>query len=199
MFLFAYGPLKRDFPLHHLLGEPHYCHEGWVDGWKMLDLGIHPTIQPGAGLVWGEVYEITEDVLAAIERHPLYASTFKRTTMVAKMGPHEYKAVTYIMNRTLDLGVYKMISSGKWEDTAAMTTLEYDPDFDDDFDDDFDFDFEDDFDYDDDFDFDFEDDFDYDDDDDFDDDFDNDFDNDFDFEDDYDDKGITDSFPATTE
>ena len=198
MFLFVYGSLKRGFPLHkEFLAGEHLCGEGWVDGWKMISLGLYPVIQPGAGLVWGEVYDVGEEVVARIEQHPMIRNVFTDTLMVAKIGQREYRARTYTMREPLDLGVYKMIDSGRWEDKAAVPVMDCDDwdleddDFDEDFDDDFEDDFED-FEFEEEYDPDFDDDFD---DDDFDEDFDYDYDYDYDEEDD---EGIENSFPAST-
>lgn len=75
VYLFVYGSLRYGFELHHILKNSRYIGLGYIEGYKMYDLGHYPGIIRGDGIVWGEVYEIDYDTLNFLDEVEDYRGT----------------------------------------------------------------------------------------------------------------------------
>ncbi|PVU77691.1 gamma-glutamylcyclotransferase [Acidianus hospitalis] len=67
MYLFAYGTLRYGFELHHLLKDSRFVGLGFIEGYKMYDIGNYPGVVRGDGIVWGEVYEIKDELISLLD------------------------------------------------------------------------------------------------------------------------------------
>lgn len=67
MYLFVYGSLRYGFELHHFLRNSRFIGLAFTEGYKMYDLGGYPGVVKGDGIVWGEVYEIDENLLRLLD------------------------------------------------------------------------------------------------------------------------------------
>ena len=66
--LFVYGSLLRGERHHDELAGAKFVREARIAGYEMYDLGAYPTLVPGdEGVVSGELYEVSEPLLAALE------------------------------------------------------------------------------------------------------------------------------------
>ncbi len=116
--LFVYGSLMSGQPNHgHLRGarlvrvahtEPHFT---------LLDLGPYPALVPaGSTSVRGEVYDIEDGVLSAVDRfegHP----DFYRRELIALRGGSQVAA--YVLPAPGGAG-QKVITSGDWRERRVI-------------------------------------------------------------------------------
>ncbi len=66
-YLFVYGTLKRGGSRHWLLQDFPFLGRAKAKGFVLYDLGPYPAMVRGAGVVCGEVYEVSEEVLQALD------------------------------------------------------------------------------------------------------------------------------------
>lgn len=65
--IFVYGTLMKNMRNHYYLEDSTYMGETEISGYEMYDLGYYPGIVKGNGIIKGEVYEVTEDVMKKID------------------------------------------------------------------------------------------------------------------------------------
>ncbi|MDJ0269122.1 MAG: gamma-glutamylcyclotransferase [Aigarchaeota archaeon] len=68
LLLFVYGLLMCGFSLHGRLKGSRLVGRGFIEGYRLIDLGEYPGAVMGDGRVWGEVYEISESLLEELDR-----------------------------------------------------------------------------------------------------------------------------------
>ncbi len=68
LLLFVYGLLRCGFNLHNRLKDSRLVGKGFIEGYRLIDLGAYPGAVMGDGRVWGEVYEIGESLLEELDR-----------------------------------------------------------------------------------------------------------------------------------
>ena len=71
-FVFVYGTLKKGYSTHQLLKLAELQSGGTTPG-IMLNLGAFPAIIEGRARVFGELYKVTPEILASLDRlegHP---------------------------------------------------------------------------------------------------------------------------------
>jgi gamma-glutamylaminecyclotransferase len=66
-YLFVYGTLKRGGSMHWILQDFPFLGRAKAKGFVLYDLGPCPAMVPGAGLVYGEVYEVPEEAFQALD------------------------------------------------------------------------------------------------------------------------------------
>jgi gamma-glutamylcyclotransferase (GGCT)/AIG2-like uncharacterized protein YtfP len=67
MYIFVYVSLRYGFELHHLIAKSRFVGLGYIEGYEMYDLGNYPGIVKGDGIVWGEVYEIDDNLIKFLD------------------------------------------------------------------------------------------------------------------------------------
>ncbi len=67
MYIFVYGSLRYGFELHHIISKSRFVGLGYIEGYDMYDLGSYPGIIKGDGIVWGEVYEINDELIKFLD------------------------------------------------------------------------------------------------------------------------------------
>lgn len=67
MYIFVYGSLRYGFELHHLIAKSRFVGLGYIEGYEMYNLGNYPGIVKGDGIVWGEVYEIDDNLIKFLD------------------------------------------------------------------------------------------------------------------------------------
>lgn len=80
MKVFVYGTLLQDLALHDTLTDSNYLGPALVNG-ELFDLGAFPGLQQGLGEVVGEVYEISTETLAQIDRIEGYNETHPEASL----------------------------------------------------------------------------------------------------------------------
>lgn len=104
--LFVYGTLKKGFRNHHFLkGARLLSDEAEMEGF-LLHLGGYPGMIDGHGIVHGELYEITEDMLPALDRLEGVPVLFQRNWIEG--------AYVYFYQPMMELRDYDFIESGRW-------------------------------------------------------------------------------------
>jgi gamma-glutamylcyclotransferase (GGCT)/AIG2-like uncharacterized protein YtfP len=84
--LFVYGSLKRGQRAHHLLKGLPWLGEAWLAGACLHDLGPFPMAVPGDGRIQGEIYEVSEDDLEALDRYEGAPRLFERRWLILEGG-----------------------------------------------------------------------------------------------------------------
>jgi gamma-glutamylcyclotransferase (GGCT)/AIG2-like uncharacterized protein YtfP len=105
--IFVYGTLKQGYGNHiHYLNKPPLT-QGILKGYHLLGRpgGGFPCIGPGDGYVEGEVYEVDEEELKAIDRLEGHPTWYLRTNV----------QVTSKENKTMNVWTYVMIDKEGWE------------------------------------------------------------------------------------
>ena len=60
-YVFVYGTLMKNYRNHGYLETSTYIGDGSIEGYEIYDLGRYPGIIKGSGIVFGEVYQVTEE------------------------------------------------------------------------------------------------------------------------------------------
>jgi gamma-glutamylcyclotransferase (GGCT)/AIG2-like uncharacterized protein YtfP len=91
--VFVYGSLKHGLSNHRLLEKAVYAGEGTLEGYRMYSLGAFPAIVEGTPLgqesrwtVEGEVYEVSAEILAALDRLEGHPSFYRRHRVLLQGG-----------------------------------------------------------------------------------------------------------------
>lgn len=103
MKIAVYGTLKKGESNHILLGDSELLGTGrTLPGYYMLDLGHYPAIIPGNHRIKVEVYEVSESVLARLDRLEGHPSYYKRLEVPIELGEEEVLAEIYILQKKVD-------------------------------------------------------------------------------------------------
>ena len=111
--LFVYGSLRRGEANHAVLGGARLVKEDarTAPGYALYDLGPYPgMITEGHAKVTGDVYELDDAVLAAVDRFEEHPHLFQRGRVELEDGT---SAETYYVGRDLVSGRPR-IPSGAW-------------------------------------------------------------------------------------
>jgi gamma-glutamylcyclotransferase (GGCT)/AIG2-like uncharacterized protein YtfP len=112
-YLFVYGTLKRGGSRHWLLQDFPFLGRAKAKGFMLYDLGPYPAMVPGAGVVYGEVYEVPEEVLQSLDWVEGVPILYKRELIeVVFEDGFSLKAWAYVYNG--DVKGYSRIESGEW-------------------------------------------------------------------------------------
>jgi gamma-glutamylcyclotransferase (GGCT)/AIG2-like uncharacterized protein YtfP len=110
--LFVYGTLKRGGSRHWLLQDFPFLGRAKAKGFVLYDLGPYPAMVPGAGVVYGEVYEVSEEALQAIDWVEGVPFLYRREPIeVVFEDGFSLKAWAYIYNG--DVKGFPRIESGE--------------------------------------------------------------------------------------
>jgi gamma-glutamylcyclotransferase (GGCT)/AIG2-like uncharacterized protein YtfP len=66
-YIFVYGSLRFGFELNHFLKNSRFVGLAFTEGFKMYDLGAYPGVVKGDGVIYGEVYEIDDELLRKLD------------------------------------------------------------------------------------------------------------------------------------
>lgn len=106
MNVFVYGTLKRGYGNHKLLGSSPFIGQGSIKGFDIYDLGPYPAIQESedpSAVVWGEVYEINDAVLKALDQLEGEGFLYKRSVVTVDMNGAAVEAYVYVYLRKLTM------------------------------------------------------------------------------------------------
>ena len=106
-YIFVYGTLKQGFGNHHYFLNKDPLTIGILRGYQLLGKpkGGFPCIGPGDGYVEGEVYEVDDQELAAIDRLEGHPTWYLRTNV----------QITNKENKTMNVWTYVMINKEGWK------------------------------------------------------------------------------------
>ena len=111
-YVFVYGTLMRGEPAHSYLEGAVFMGEYLLRGHEMYDLGRYPAIVPAeGGVVYGEVYRITPDMLADMDAYEDEGSLYYRKTVAVENAGGRLEAFVYVYAKEPN---GKRIESGRW-------------------------------------------------------------------------------------
>jgi len=122
--VFVYGSLKSGFGNHRCLsGAIPMEEDARLHDATMLDLGAFPAVIPGANTVYGELYEVTPEILERLDRlegHPTFYQRHKVTILCYKWTGEEYSASAWCYFLSKDSQAHyevicEPVASGHWE------------------------------------------------------------------------------------
>ena len=103
-YIFVYGTLlkgQRNYDRYLAPAEP--CAEAMLNGYRMFDIGSCPGIARGKGTVKGEIYRVTPEQLAAIDRLESEGELYVKTAVQAQIdGECFVSAYAYLYNRSVE-------------------------------------------------------------------------------------------------
>ncbi|NON61172.1 gamma-glutamylcyclotransferase [Acidianus sp. RZ1] len=129
MYIFVYGSLRYGYELHHLLKDKRLVGLGFIEGYKMLDLGNYPGIVRGDGIVWGEVYDIDEQLLMLLDEVEDYRGkpddlyVREKTTVFFDQKRRFYLDNVYMYKYNQYNAGFKEIESGDYSRWSGMPVL----------------------------------------------------------------------------
>lgn len=118
MRIFVYGTLLRGERYHDVLGGAPLVSEGrTAPGFRLVDLGEYPAlVRGGEGAVVGEVYDVDDATLAALDQLEDHPRLYQRTPIVLAGDGAAVEAYLLGAERAAGLPV---IASGSWRARAA--------------------------------------------------------------------------------
>ena len=110
--VFVYGTLKQGGQLHRALEESEFIGEAVTDPeFTMINLGWYPgVLHVGETKIHGEVFNIDDDTLKALDRIEGYPSLYDRKFVNTSLG----EAIMYIYNKDNVRDNVPTIPSGVW-------------------------------------------------------------------------------------
>jgi len=114
LLVFVYGTLLRGEPNHELLSRSRFLCEARTDPcYTLVDMGAFPAMIPqGSTSVVGEVFEVTVEVLEALDELEGHPDWYTRTTITLGNG---MSVDTYLRDPAKFDG-RPVIPSGNWRD-----------------------------------------------------------------------------------
>lgn len=115
MKLFVYGSLMRNRWNHHYLEKCIYLGEGVLHDYALYHLITYPAIQSLKGdQVKGEVYEIDEAMLPALDELEEEGVEYKRTRVQVMLEGKKINAYTYVYLLAVDDKKYLPFEKQPW-------------------------------------------------------------------------------------
>lgn len=121
--VFVYGSLMKGFGNHVLLKESTFVSSATLSGMLMYSLGGFPAILPRGkrtDIVYGEVYEVDDETLAALDRlegHPRFYERQEHEVFVENYNAW-MPCYVYIFQQPVDDDSY--IESGSWRHATQV-------------------------------------------------------------------------------
>jgi gamma-glutamylcyclotransferase (GGCT)/AIG2-like uncharacterized protein YtfP len=113
-YLFVYGTLKRGESRHWILHDFPFLGRARAEGFVLYDLGPFPAMVLGDGVVYGEVYEVSDEALKALDFVEGSPFLYRRELIdVVFEDGVSLKAWAYVYNG--DVKGYPRIESGEWK------------------------------------------------------------------------------------
>lgn len=113
-YLFVYGTLRKGQIRHIELQNSQFIGYGTLEGYDMYSIGSFPTIVPGKGKVFGEVYSVDRKLLHKIDYIECvdYGVYVRRIVKVTLENNTKINAYVYIFNKPLKDAI--LIQHGDW-------------------------------------------------------------------------------------
>lgn len=107
---FVYGSLLKGFGNHRVIADAKFLGEHITDEkYTLVNLGAFPgVVEKGETAIIGEVYEVTDDIFASLDRLEGYPSFYGRNQIDTAYG----KAWIYLLPKSYLS--YSKVFSGNW-------------------------------------------------------------------------------------
>jgi gamma-glutamylcyclotransferase (GGCT)/AIG2-like uncharacterized protein YtfP len=113
-YLFVYGTLKRGGSRHWILQDFPFLGRAKAKGFALYDLGPYPAMVCGDGVVYGEVYEVPEEAIQALDWVEGVPVLYRRELIeVVFEDGLSLKACAYIYNGSVK--GFPRIEDGEWK------------------------------------------------------------------------------------
>jgi gamma-glutamylcyclotransferase (GGCT)/AIG2-like uncharacterized protein YtfP len=113
-YLFVYGTLKRGGSRHWILKDFSFLGHALAKGFVLYNLGPYPAMVYGDGVVYGEVYEVSEEILRELDWVEGTPFLFRRELIEVVLENHTpLRAHTYLYNRKVEGA--SLVPSGEWK------------------------------------------------------------------------------------
>ncbi len=114
-YLFVYGTLKRGGSRHWILEDFSFLGRAKAKNFALYDLGPYPAMVPEDGVVYGEVYEVPEEILRDLDWVEGVPFLYRRELIeVVFEDGLSLKAWAYIYNGNVK--GYPRIEDGEWRE-----------------------------------------------------------------------------------
>lgn len=97
-YIFTYGTLKRGYRNHKYIEKAKFISDASIEGFYMFDLGRYPGIYEGAGIIYGEIYEIDDEMLKEMDLLEEEGSLYIRKSIRV----NDLDAWIYVYNKKVD-------------------------------------------------------------------------------------------------
>lgn len=94
--IFTYGTLKKGHKNHRFIEMGKLVGTGSISGYTMYNLGYFPAIIEGENKVFGELYEISEDILRSVDCLEAEGRLYKRVPVIVTVDDLQVEAETYV-------------------------------------------------------------------------------------------------------
>ena len=112
--VFVYGTLKKGFGNHDLLKSSKFLGEAYIRA-QLYSLGGLPVaIEKSSSFVFGEVYEVTDDILDLLDRLEGHPNFYTRKEIDACTLFESMKVQCYLFPKNCEKSDLKIINSFKW-------------------------------------------------------------------------------------
>ncbi len=111
--VFVYGTLKKGFRLPSYLENSKFLGEGYIEGYDMYKIDWYPVIVKGNGNVYGEIYEVDDEILKNLDAVEDEGILYKRIKEKVKIKEKELEAFVYVYLEDIE-GLEK-IKTGKFD------------------------------------------------------------------------------------
>jgi len=111
--LFVYGSLLSGEPAHPLLAGARFLGRArTASGFELLNLGDYPALlRAGEAQVHGELYEVSDEILAAVDVYEGCPEIYARQRIALDGGG---EAEAYVMSSEEDARSLPRVTSGDW-------------------------------------------------------------------------------------
>lgn len=114
----VYGSLKRGYHNHIYLSESELIATDRIGGFDMFSLGSYPMVVEGTGEIDVEVYKVSPDTFARLDRLEGYPDFYDRTKVSVKVNNQERQAWLYIGDNEQVKGLRRVVD-GNWQHNAS--------------------------------------------------------------------------------
>lgn len=116
-YVFVYGTLKKGQPRHEILidGNAEFVDEAVLEGYEMYDTGYYPGIVEGKGVIYGEVYKVSDDLIEVLDIiEGVDYNLFKREAVVVNLLNQKQKIYVWAYIFNMSVSNFVKIHSGKY-------------------------------------------------------------------------------------
>ncbi len=120
--IFVYGTLKRGYCNHNFIKSSQFIGNAYIKGYDLYDLKDYPAIIKSTDdecIVYGEVYQISEQTLQLIDQLEDEGDLYNRVQTVANVDGQDILVSTY--QYAQDISAYQKIGESWPPDVLADT------------------------------------------------------------------------------
>ena len=94
--VFTYGTLMKGQRAHNSFGEMEFFADGILRDYGLYEAGGFPAAVPVDGFsVYGEIYEVDENILSELDRYESEGSLYIRRLLEIEVGPKVFDACLF--------------------------------------------------------------------------------------------------------